>query len=57
MWLVAWIVIYRKPHEHPRVKKAELDHINCDPSEPETKIPGCDCSLIVKPGPSLSLSS
>jgi ACS family hexuronate transporter-like MFS transporter len=39
IWLVAWLVLYRKPHEHPRVKKAELDHINSDPAEPETKIP------------------
>src|SRR3989454_6234837 len=39
LWLVAWIVLYRKPHEHPRVSKAELDHINSDPPEAETKIP------------------
>src|SRR5207247_3504096 len=39
LWLVAWIVLYRKPHEHPRVRKAELDHINSDPPEAETKIP------------------
>ena len=39
LWLVAWLALYRKPHEHPRVKKPELDHINCDPAEPETKIP------------------
>jgi ACS family hexuronate transporter-like MFS transporter len=39
IWLVAWISLYRKPHEHPRVKKPELDHINSDPAEPETKIP------------------
>lgn len=39
IWLVAWIALYRKPHEHPRVKKAELDYINSDPPEKETKIP------------------
>ncbi|HEY0406514.1 MAG TPA: MFS transporter, partial [Pyrinomonadaceae bacterium] len=39
VWLVAWVALYRKPHEHPRVKRAELDYINSDPSERETKIP------------------
>jgi MFS transporter, ACS family, hexuronate transporter len=38
-WLIAWITLYRKPHEHPRVKRAELDHINSDPPEAESKIP------------------
>jgi MFS transporter, ACS family, hexuronate transporter len=39
LWLVSWITLYRKPHEHPRVKRAELDYINSDPPEGETKIP------------------
>jgi ACS family hexuronate transporter-like MFS transporter len=39
IWVVAWLALYRKPHEHPRVKQPELDHINCDPPEAETKIP------------------
>jgi MFS transporter, ACS family, hexuronate transporter len=39
IWLVAWLGLYRKPHEHPRVKRAELDYINSDPPERETKIP------------------
>src|SRR5687768_372478 len=39
IWLIAWLMLYRKPHEHPRVKKPELDHINSDPVEPETTIP------------------
>ncbi|MDQ1638954.1 MAG: transporter, family, hexuronate transporter [Pyrinomonadaceae bacterium] len=39
IWVVAWLALYRKPLEHPRVKKPELDHINCDPPEAETKIP------------------
>jgi ACS family hexuronate transporter-like MFS transporter len=38
IWVVAWLAVYRKPHEHPRVEKAELAHINCDPAEPETRI-------------------
>ena len=39
IWLVAWLALYRKPHEHPRVKKPELDYINSDPPEAVTKIP------------------
>ncbi|MEK6335597.1 MAG: MFS transporter [Acidobacteriota bacterium] len=39
LWLIAWLALYRKPHEHPRVKKPELDHINSDPPEAITKIP------------------
>src|SRR6202035_5744594 len=38
VWLVFWLLIYRKPDEHPRVSKAELDYIRCDPSEPVAKI-------------------
>src|ERR1700726_1932545 len=38
VWLIFWVWIYRKPDEHPRVSKAELDYIRCDPSEPVAKI-------------------
>src|SRR6202035_4940523 len=27
VWLVFWLLIYRKPEEHPRVSKAELEYI------------------------------
>src|SRR5437899_1290731 len=39
IWLVAWFTLYRKPQEHPRCKKAELEYINSDPPDAETKIP------------------
>jgi ACS family hexuronate transporter-like MFS transporter len=39
VWLIFWLALYRKPHEHPRVKKAELDFINSDPPEKTTTIP------------------
>jgi len=39
IWLIAWLALYRKPHEHKRCKKAELDYINSDPPEKEIKIP------------------
>src|SRR3979490_1200671 len=28
LWLVFWLLIYRKPEEHPRVSRAELDYIH-----------------------------
>jgi ACS family hexuronate transporter-like MFS transporter len=34
VWLVFWLLIYRKPEEHARVSRAELDYIRSDPSEP-----------------------
>src|SRR6202521_3213106 len=38
VWLVFWLLIYRKPEEHPRVCKAELDYIRSDPQESARKI-------------------
>src|SRR6202047_3950925 len=36
--LAFWLVVYRKPEEHPRVSQAELDYIRSDPPEPAGKI-------------------
>jgi ACS family hexuronate transporter-like MFS transporter len=38
-WLAAWLVIYRRPEEHPRLSRAELAHIRSDPIEPTVAIP------------------
>jgi ACS family hexuronate transporter-like MFS transporter len=38
VWLIFWLLIYRKPEEHPRLSKAELDYIRSDPSEPIGKV-------------------
>ncbi len=38
VWLVAWIVIYRRPREQPRVSAAELAYIESDPADPAEKI-------------------
>jgi ACS family hexuronate transporter-like MFS transporter len=38
VWLLFWLWLYRKPQEHPRLSKAELDYICSDPSEPPGKI-------------------
>ena len=39
IWLVFWLAMYRKPEEHPRLSKAELEYIQSDPPEPTVKIP------------------
>ncbi len=39
VWLAAWLAIYRKPEEHPRLSRSELAHIRSDPVEPMVAIP------------------
>lgn len=34
LWLVAWLLLYRAPAEHPRVTPAELALIQADPPDP-----------------------
>ncbi len=38
VWLIFWLLLYRKPEEHPRVSPAELAYIRSDPAEATTKI-------------------
>jgi MFS transporter, ACS family, hexuronate transporter len=38
VWLIFWLLLYRKPEEEPRLSKAELNYIRSDPSPPITKI-------------------
>jgi len=38
VWLMFWLAIYRKPEEHPRVSRAEVEYIRSDPQEPARKI-------------------
>lgn len=37
LWLAVWLLIYRKPGDHPRVSKAELEYIQSGPQEPMQK--------------------
>jgi MFS transporter, ACS family, aldohexuronate transporter len=37
VWLILWLLIYRKPGEHPGVSKAELDYIRSDPLDSPAK--------------------
>jgi MFS transporter, ACS family, hexuronate transporter len=39
LWIIAWLKIYKKPAEHPRVLPAELALINSEPPEASVKIP------------------
>src|ERR1700674_2658458 len=38
VWLIFWFFLYRKPDEHPRLSRAELEYIRCDPSDRVGKI-------------------
>jgi ACS family hexuronate transporter-like MFS transporter len=39
IWLIFWLIFYRKPEEHPKLSPAELAYIQSDPPEPAVKIP------------------
>lgn len=39
IWLVAWLAIYRRPAEQPRVSADELAYIQQDPADPVVPIP------------------
>ena len=39
VWIVAWLMIYRKPEDHPKVNKEELAIIQSDAVETSVKIP------------------
>ncbi len=38
VWLIFWLLLYRKPDEHPRISQAELDYIRSDPQAPQPTI-------------------
>jgi ACS family hexuronate transporter-like MFS transporter len=38
VWLALWLILYRRPEEHPRVSKAELALICSDPQESIAKV-------------------
>src|SRR5438067_2458965 len=39
IWLTFWLMVYRRPEEHPKLSRAEIAYIQSDPAEPTTKIP------------------
>ncbi len=38
VWLALWLLIYRKPEDHPSCSAAELAYIRSDPAEPPVRI-------------------
>ena len=38
VWLIFWLLLYRKPEEHSHVCKAELDYIRSDPAESVARV-------------------
>jgi ACS family hexuronate transporter-like MFS transporter len=38
-WIIGWLLVYRKPEEHPRVNQEELALIQGETVEPTVKIP------------------
>ncbi|WP_394832206.1 MFS transporter [Pendulispora rubella] len=38
LWLPVWLLVYRRPQEHPRVTREELAYIQQDPPDPVEKI-------------------
>lgn len=39
VWLIFWYWLYEKPENHKRLSKTELEYIQSDPPDPQTKIP------------------
>ena len=37
-WLILWLMVYRKPEEHPFCTAEERSYIHSDPVEPSTKV-------------------
>ncbi len=38
IWLIFWLLLYRKPEEHPRLSRAELEYIRSDPAPPPVQV-------------------
>ena len=39
LWVVPWMMFYRRPEDHPRLSPAELAYIQSDPADPAVKVP------------------
>ena len=39
IWLIFWLLLYRRPEEHPSLSKSELAYIQSDPPDPVVNIP------------------
>jgi ACS family hexuronate transporter-like MFS transporter len=43
LWLVAWLSVYRRPQDHPRVGAQELALVESDPADPVTPVSWWRC--------------
>jgi ACS family hexuronate transporter-like MFS transporter len=39
IWLAFWLILYKRPEEHPKLSPAELAYIQSDPAEPAVRVP------------------
>lgn len=39
LWVAWWLIVYRQPEQHPRLKPAELAYLRSDPADPPAKVP------------------
>jgi MFS transporter, ACS family, hexuronate transporter len=39
LWFLLWMIVYRKPEDHPRCSLAELEHIQSDQERPTERVP------------------
>jgi ACS family hexuronate transporter-like MFS transporter len=39
LWIIPWLIMYRRPQDHPSVSPSELAYIQADPPDPEVRIP------------------
>jgi len=39
LWLAAWLALYRRPEDHPKLTAAEREYIQSDPEDPVVKVP------------------
>jgi len=38
-WIILWWLFYKRPEDHKKLTKAELNYIQSDPADPQEKIP------------------
>src|SRR5690242_3135069 len=39
LWVIPWMMLYRRPEEHPPLSPGELAYIQSDPPDPAVKVP------------------
>jgi ACS family hexuronate transporter-like MFS transporter len=38
-WIAAWVILYRRPRQHPRISQAEIDYIESEPFVDQGRAP------------------